>query len=279
MFHLELFSSSIASGATTFAQLTYFTPDNIMPKLNQGAQVLVALPKVMAVMGVGAHMASVRVQAPSFLPLPYPTLGPNNRGTAFESPPRIWDFSSNPFALRPTEELDIFATQNAGAAETEYVAVIMTDGVRVAPPAIRTGPTLNGDGGYFTAHWTASTTLTAGQWSLVAPIFDQPLPAGLYSLIGVRCFSATALFFRMFPAVAPLWRPGGVAVQAYDQLDPVNQRGFQAMNFPGQGWGEWLRFYQNVPPQVEFFSTAADTSEEGFFDLIKVSDATTTGAM
>jgi hypothetical protein len=37
----------------------------------------------------------------------------------------------------------------------------------------------------------------------------------------------------------------------------------------------WLFFYQNVPPQVEFFATGADVAQEGFFDLIYVSTSTT----
>jgi hypothetical protein len=79
----------------------------------------------------------------------------------------------------------------------------------------------------------------------------------------------------MFPAMAPLWRPGGVAVQAYDQLDPVNQRFIPNMSDESLGWGVWLSFYQNVPPQVEFFSTAADTTEEGWFDLLYVNNTVT----
>jgi len=279
MFHSELFTSAIASGATSRAQVNYSTKDYVLPPLNNGMQVSALLPFLMAVCGIGAHLDEVQIQAPSMQPLPYPNLNPNNRSSGSESPPRFWDFSGAPFPLRPTEELDIYATQDSGSSETEYVLVTLSDGQRVAPPPIRTAPTINGNGGYFSAHWTASTTLTAGAWTQVQPTFDYPLPAGLYSLIGARVYSATALFFRMLPATSPLWRPGGLAVRAYDSLDPVNQRGFQQVFFPGQGWGEWLRFYQNVSPSIELFATSADTAEEGWFDLIKVSDATTTGAI
>jgi|SRR5580658_716712 hypothetical protein len=279
MFHLELFQSSIATGANTFAQVTYNTTDNVLPKLNNGIQVSPALPYLLAVAGVGAHMVHVRAQAPSMLPYPYPALSPNNRGSAFESPPRIWDFSQAPIPLRPTEELDIYATQNSGSSETEYVGVIFSDGTltplptAVNPPGIITNP--YGPGRFFSVHWTASTTLTAGAWTQVQPTFDQALPAGYYGMIGARTYSATALFFRMFPAMAPLWRPGGVAVQAYDQLDPVNQRGFQQGYPTKMGWGMWLSFYQNVPPQVEIWATSADTAEEGWMDLVYLGTQTT----
>jgi hypothetical protein len=272
MFHMELFSSSIATGANTFGQVTYFTPDNILPKLVNGLQVSPDIPFLMMVAGASANLVHVRAQSNSMLPFPYPTLSPNNRGATFESPPRIWDFSLYPFPLKPTEEFDIFATQNAAGAQTVYVGVQFTDNKKtpipatINPQAIATSPATPGR--YFTAHWTAATTLTAGQWSLVQPNFDQALYAGFYGLLGARVFSAGALFFRLYPAMGPKWRPGGIAVQAYDQLDPPNQRGYDASDGTFTPWDVWLSFYQNVPPQVEIFSTTADTAEEGWFDLI-----------
>jgi len=280
MFHLELYSSSIAtSGANTFQQLTYFTPDNILPKLVNGAQVSPDLPFLHSVFGVGAHLVHVRPQANSMLPFPYPALSPNNRGTAFESPPRAWDFSKLPLALKPTEEFDVFVTQNSGGAETEYVAVQFCDGpgtpvsVAINPATLTQNPATPGR--FFSVHWTASTTLTAGAWTQVQPAFDQALYAGSYALVGARTFSATGLFFRLFPSMGPKWRPGGICAQSYDQMDIYNQRLINSFGPPGAGWGQWLWFYQNVPPQVEFFATAADTAEEGWFDLVYLGPTTT----
>ena len=279
MFHAELFSSSINTGANTFLQVTYFTPDNILPKLVNGMQVSPDVPFLMFVAGVGADLVHVRAQANSMLPFPYPTLDPNNRGTAFESPPRAFDFSSMPIPLKPTEEFDIFASQNKGSAETVYVLAMFSDGqrtpipVQVNPPGIRDSPAIPGR--FFTAHWTATTTLTAGGWTQVQPAFDQALYAGYYALVGARAYSATGLFFRMFPAMGPKWRPGGVCVQAYDQMDPYNQRYIPNYGVTPGGWGVWLTFFQNVPPQVEFFATAADTAEEGWFDLVYLGPQTT----
>jgi len=279
MFHVELFTSSIATGANTFAQLTYFTPDNILPKLVNGMQVSPDLPFLMYVAGVGANLVHVRAQANSMLPFPYPALSPNNRGSGFESPPRIWDYSVAPIPLKPTEEFDIFATQNSAGAQTEYVLAAFSDAnpmalpVTVNPMGIRDSPAMPGR--FFSAHWTASTTLTAGQWTQVLPAFDQALYAGYYALVGARCFSATGLFFRMFPAMGPKWRPGGICVNAYDQLDPFNQRYKNGWSQTITPWGVWLTFFQNVPPQVEFFATAADVAEEGWFDMVYLGPQTT----
>src|SRR6266851_17376 len=141
MFHLELFSSSIATGANSFAQVTYFTPDNILQKQVNGMQVSVDLPYLMAVFGVSANLVHVRAQSNSMLPFPYIALSPNNRGAAFESPPRTWDYSPNPLPLKPTEEFDIFATQNSGAGQTVYVACLFCDGP-LKPLGINVNPTM-----------------------------------------------------------------------------------------------------------------------------------------
>lgn len=283
MFHLETFSSSIAtSGASTFQQLTYVAADSILQRLVNGVQVSMQLPYLKAILGVGAHLCYVRAQAPSMLPLPYVTCGPNNRGAAFESPPRIWDLTSSPIPLRLTEEFDIFVTQNSGGAETEYVAVLFTDNQNTPPPPVTTTVTTNGNGRFFSLHGVASATLTAGAWTNVPAssfTFDQPFPAGLYALVGARAFSATGLFFRMFPQYNPLWRPGGACVQAYDQMDPFNQRYLPEYGPTGYGWGQWLQFFSNTPPGVEFFATAADVAQEIVLDCIKISDTTIQGTM
>lgn len=282
MFHSELFSSSIAtSGAGTFQQLTYVSSDAVLSKQNNGIQVSIELPNIMFAAGIGTHLANIRLQANSMLPLPYISLAPNNRGGTTESPPRVWDFSRSMIPLIPTEEMDVFVTQNSGGAETEYVLVTFSDG-KMAPVPIAVNPprTMNlipPTGRYISARWTASTTLTAGGWTQVQPTFDQALLAGYYALVGARTMSATALFFRMFPQVSPLWRPGGIAVQSYDQLDPPNQR-FMQQGYPtAMGWGTWLTFYQNTPPSVEIFATSADTAEEGEFDLIYLGGQVTQG--
>lgn len=281
MFHLELFSSSIASGANTFAQINYVKSDNVLAPLNNGVQVSPQLPFLHSVFGVGSHMVEVRAQANSMLPFPYYTLSPNNRGSAFESPPRAWDLSRFPVGLKPTEEFDIYGTQNSGSGETQYVAVQFCDGpvqpylANVNPQSLTTNS--YSPGRFFIAHWTATTTLTAGAWTQVQPTFDQSLPAGYYALLGARTYSATGLFFRMFPAMAPLWRPGGACVQAYDGMDIANQRYAPAYSFMPSGWGVWLNFYQNVPPQVEVFATSADTAEEGWWDVVYLGPQVTQG--
>jgi hypothetical protein len=272
-FHSEAFQSSIASGANTFAQVNYVKTGALLVAAGaNGMQVSFELNKLAFVAGVSANLVHIRPQASSLTVFPYMTLSPNNRGTAFENPPRVWDLFNQPLPLLATEEFDIFATQNAGAAQTPAIFCQFSDGP-VLPrsfPIFPMGSERNRrvPGMFLIAHATASTTLTGNAWTAVTPAFDQTLPAGFYALLGMRAFSASGLWARIAPAMGAKWKPGGIAVQAYDQFDTPGQRAIPLMGYVVAPWGVWYQFYQNVPPNVEFFATAADTAEEIWFDLL-----------
>jgi hypothetical protein len=264
-FHLEQFTATIANSTNgaTLVQLTSVF-NGVVPTLNSGFQVpqstdgSAPLSSLGLVAAVSAHLVRVRMQTPRWAPYPYPDLSPQNRGTAFESPPRIWDFMANPMPMTPTDELDMFAAQNHSTTEAVYGAVIFTDGMsRPIPP-----------GRLFQARWTSSTTLTAGAFTPVPITLDIALPAGMYALVGASVFSATGLFFQMLPATGPVWRPGGICVQAFDSFQPAGQRALGWMPSPYMGWGTWMTFRQNTPPQVNVFATSADTAQIGWLDLV-----------
>lgn len=278
-FHMEYFRSSLASGATDVLQQVTFVSSGVLAPSGNGVQVSAALSKLHSLFGFGANMENISPQAASMLPLPYPNLASNNVGTAMNSPAAVWDFSRSPKPLRPTEQFNIFASQISGGAETETVFVQFTDGIVTPAPALATAPALNGNGMLTTVHATATTTLTANAFTQVTPILDLPLPAGFYALVGARVMSAKAIAFRLAPINEPLWRPGGTAVQAATDLDYPGQRFINNLTGTMSHWGVWLTFFQNTVPNVQIFSTAADTKEDMWFDLIKISDITTSGAL
>jgi hypothetical protein len=277
---LEVFRSSLASGVTDVLQeVTYVAAGAILAPSALGVQVSAYLNKLNAIWGLGANLENISPQAASMLPLPFPNFAPNNIGTAIESPAKYWDFSRAPKVLRPTETLNIFASQTSGGAETETVFVEFTDGIITNAPPISNTPAINGNGMFTVAHATATATLTANAFTQVTPILDNPLPAGTYALVGARVMSAKALAFRMKPIAEPLWRPGGVGVQSPDQFDPPGQRFLNPLTGVMSHWGQWLTFFQNTVPNVDIFSTAADTKQDFWFDLIKLSDVVTANAL
>ena len=277
---LEAFRSSLASGVTdVLQQVTYISAGAILAPSAFGLQVSAALSKLHSIFGVGANLENISPQAASMLPLPYPNLAPNNIGVAIESPAKVWDWSRAPKPLRPTETFNIFASQTSGGAEEEAVFVQFCDGNIIPAPALASGPAINGNAMFTTAHATATVTLTANAFTQVTPILDLPLPAGTYALVGARVMSAGALAFRMKPINEPLWRPGGVAVQAADQLDAPGQRFMNPLTNAISHWGVWFTFFQNTVPNVDIWSTSADTKEDIWFDIIKLSDIVTANAL
>jgi len=70
---------------------------------------------------------------------------------------------------------------------------------------------------------------------------------------------------------------GGAAVQAATALDFPGQRYINNLTGAISHWGVWLTFFQNTVPTVQIFSTAADTKEDFWFDVIKISDIVTGG--
>ena len=276
----EAFQSALASGVTNvLQQVTYIHQGAILAPSGNGLQVSAFLSKINSIFAVGATLENVSPQAASMLPIPYPNLAPNNIGTAIETPAKFWDFSRAPKPLRPTETFNIFASQTSGGSEDETVFVEFTDGNIAPAPAIASGPAINGNGMVTSAHATATTTLTANAYTQVTPILDLPLPAGTYALVGARVMSAGALAFRMKPINEPLWRPGGVAVQAPDQLDPPGQRFINPLTGVMSHWGVWFTFFQNTVPNVDVWSGSADTVEDFWFDIIKLSDIVTANAL
>lgn len=277
---MEAFRSALSSGTTdVLQQVTYISAGAILAPSANGLQVSANLSKLFGLFGVGAHLENISPQAASMLPLPYPNLAPNNIGTAAESPARFWDYSRNPLPLRPTETFNIFASQTNGSSEAEAVFCIFTDGQTTTLPGLATVPGINGNGMFRSIHATATTTLTANAFTQVTPVLDLPLPAGMYALVGARVQSAGCLAFRMKPINDPLWRPGGVGTQTADQLEAPGQRFINPLTGTISHWGVWFTFFQNTVPNVDVWSTGADTKEDFWFDVIKISDVVTAGAL
>lgn len=251
-FHLEAYSSSIATGTSPLLQINA-VPSNIYPKTGQGFLVQQLNQILMASMQ-GAGAIRGQLQSASLRQNPFIDIAPANRGTVFESPVRFADFSDATLSVRSNEELDVFATQNSGGAAVQTVGLWFCDGPM---PPMR--PTSN-----LTVHATAAATLTALTWTPVTFALDQSLDPGTYAIVGARCLSATGLLFRVIPnSMNQTYRPGMTMVQAYDGLDhPYARNGVL---------GPWVQFATTALPQFELFATSADTAEELWLDLIQVS--------
>jgi len=251
MHHTSAYQSTIANDGLLH-QLQSI-PDSILPTSGMGL-LSNALAYIMAVFYVGANQTRGQFQAPSLRDYGNLDTQPINIGTVVENPPRLDDFSMKMIPAAVSEEWDMFAAQNnAMANEIETGFLFSSDG-NIAPVPPKK---------IVQIHWSASITLVKNTWSMIQMTMAQPLAAGTYALVGARCLSAGCLAFRFVPTggvSATTNRPGGVGVQAEDQLDwPRQRRG---------GWGTWLQFTNVTLPSIEVFSLSNDTSEEGDIDIV-----------
>jgi len=115
-------------------------------------------------------------------------------------------------------------------------------------------------------HWTAATTLTATAFTAITPIFDNGIPSGTFAIVGSRQLSAGALYHRYIPRGGLPYRPGFPSSQAQDGYAFSGDR--YTDDIPNQGIV--LQFNNVTIPQIEVFSVSADTTEEGYIDMIQV---------
>lgn len=251
MIQISAFTASIPNTAAD--QQLIAVADGLIPTRDNALVVPPSMPRVMAIMFFGTNLSVAKLKPASYRRfgdywvLPYTNVSPS-AGAQLS----YVDLSDNPVAgppliLDPQEELPAYGQQGSAGAQQAYAAVIFSE----ASVKRHTGR-------FFTVRGTATQTLVPNTWSVVSPIMDTGLPAGRYNLVGMRVKSAGGLFFRAV-IVQQFNRPGAFCVQ--------NDTSFEATNQRHGGWGLWGNFDHLTIPNVEIFSTTADTSETIWFDL------------
>jgi|SRR5579872_861401 len=251
--HLALYSALIASASVN--QTLAAIGDPIMAPAGNGLLVSPDVNKLLRVISVGNILVRAGLTSASIREfIAQYDFSPVNVGTILESPLRMGDVKETPFTLTGGEELDVVVTNSAATSTRTTVAVIVGD-----------GPIVPAKGQIFSVHWTTTQALAAAAFQNFTPTLDNGLPSGQFALVGARVRSATGLFFRIIPRGGGPFRPGGPMYQAADDGGPMNW-------FRNGEMGEWMRFSNTTPPQVECFAISADAanSVDGYFDLIQV---------
>ena len=156
------------------------------------------------------------------------------------------------YIFDPTEDVSLRVTVGGAAAEDIVGVLQLWDGNEPAIP--------NGEIRMVRA--TASVTLTAFKWTLVTPTFDEQLEAGTYALIGFLPISAGCIAARVI-LPGQVYRPGvmGFAGTETDALKASRNDIFEKHLYGV--------FDHKNPPQFEFLSSSADTSEVIYMLLVK----------
>jgi hypothetical protein len=165
--------------------------------------------------------------------------------------PGVADYRGNPLRIKGLEEIAVEATHTtAGGA-------VSTIGLWIADKPIMPAP----QGDVFTLRGTATTTLTANAWSLLAITWQDSLPAGNYACVGLQVQGATAKLARMI-FEDQINRPGCLGqTNVADNSHPIFRMG---------GLGTFGRFTSNRMPNVEVLAGAADTVQEIYMDIVRI---------
>lgn len=204
----------------------------------------------------GATLSRVRINAPKFRTVNRPMIRPIEQAANPSSRPIIDEKWRHPIMYNATEPIAMLFSN--GAAETDWVLATFGDGNRNAPP-----------GDLYTARFTSTYTQVANAWT-AAPniVFDDTLPTGQYSIVGVDSFAAGGIGLRLvflgppLPATPANVRPG---------IPLPTANGSQSTRYTRRGYlGEFGRFVNTALPTIETLMTAATTNPEGYVDLVKV---------
>lgn len=199
---------------------------------------------------IGASISRARIDAPSLRAYSPPVLPYVDVGTTPSSLPPLNDFIDLGLVLRGDEEVQ-FQTSNSLAAGSErHFAVICVSDTQVAPA--RTPE--------FWVRATGNTTLNPNVWSLVTLTFSTTLPVGRYRIVRFIARSASGIVARL---VIPgqLDRPGIICQGSIS--------GQPHLYFQGGRYGDFGVFTSTTPPAVEMIASAADTTQEFFFGLVR----------
>jgi len=242
------FSESVDSA--TLTELAALSDQHIT---TSGDDVLVPefAPKVAAVGMIGATITQGQLTAPSLRERSLLDIRPLNVGAEPLGRRAFYETWKKPIELEPGEGLRALAAEGAAGAEQETALVWLMDEITPMP-----------EGEIEVIRATSSVTLSAYAWTLCDLTLTQQLRAGRYSIVGMRAESAGAIAARLvIPGSA--FRPGTSAYDAASDEQPAE--------FRNGGLGSWGEFDHRFIPQVEFLSVSADTSEEVYLDVIKLS--------
>jgi hypothetical protein len=196
-----------------------------------------------------ASLARAEIQSPSLRVRTNLDIEPIHQGLVWGNPSEINLWPDAPVPLVANESLNAFVQSDPAAPVVHEAFVWLSDGAQ-SPVT----------GNIFTIRATAAITLVAGTWVNGNLTFNQVLPSGRYSVVGMRARGANLVAARLvFPGLAV--RPGVLAVNTIGGVDPYWPR-FGRM-------GAWGEFDNTVPPTLDALGVT-DTAQTVLLDLIQV---------
>lgn len=248
MIHLACYNSLVSAGGTN-SDISAITDQALT--ISNGHYVLTENARLTAAYAQGENILRARVNTPKLRATSLPYIEPVNRATGPGDLPPFVSYGPYALGLDPIDEIAFETSNDLGAGtERHYIGAWFKFGERPVP----TGPA-------FTVRATSSFTATANAWTAGAFTLDQVLPAGRYSVVGVRVVGTNLLFGRLiFPS--QVIRPGTIASASEADQD-FNLARFGSL-------GELGQFDSIAQPQLEVLATGANSAQTCYMDIIRV---------
>lgn len=242
---IGFFTALQAAGATNTALGA--VADQSQTISSNGRFILPQRMQVRGALALSANLTAARINAPSLRGLFLPAIYPGNVGATVGSPTEIYDPDDAGPWIQPNEELALETSNNAGVPVLVMGAMFLADRIDPVPP----GP-------QYVLLATASVTNVAGAWVFGALTFDQVLPTGEYTVVGMRCAAPATLAARLvFPGYTN-YRPGVICDAVY---------GNKQINAPW--WdgrmGILGKFRNTAQPSAEFLGITAGAQTPSLF--------------
>jgi hypothetical protein len=202
---------------------------------------------------VGEAVQRARLNSPSFRLIALPEIYPLKVTAEQGTNPVLMLPSWQSMSIPRNDETGIDVS-HGGAGANDVFAALWVTGQFVPAPS---GPV-------YTMRATATLTLTAGTWVGGTLAFDQVLPYGRYTVVGMQATVGDAMYARLtFPGNVQ-FRPGVPVVEAVGSY--VNPQQFRFGAF-----GSFGTFDSTAQPGIEVLGHTAG-AEAGVYllDLIKV---------
>lgn len=250
MFNLAAFYKSQANGVT-YDALTAVT-DQALTVSSNGRYIFPANQKILAAHVTGINVSAARFNSPSLRSFVLPEIDPVNVAATIPTRPPIVVYGDGGPGILRNEEFTVETSRAGADAQPVTAGVWLTDSIKPAPK----GP-------QFTLVASTTITLVQGAWTLGTLTFNQTLPAGEYTVVGMRCVIGDAIFARLvFPGMNQ-YRPGCTVDRTYTEFT-------QPDYFRRGAMGLWGKFISTAQPNVEVFGLIAG-AETGavYLDVIK----------
>jgi len=252
LFHTSVYTVSSSAGAQADVDMPASTDPAVT--IVNGHPIFESNVQAVAAYGTGdASLTQLKLSTPKLRATSVYSIQPLDVAAAPTNGTPFDELFRRPLQLNQIDENQLLVTNTVpGGATPLYGAVWFHNGVMNTPP-----------GDMFEIVFTATITSVANNWVSGAITLATPLPAGVYSVIGMSAWCTAGLFGRLiFPSQS--WRPG-IIMQA-------TAAGVTTRYMRYGRLGEYGRFNSFAQPNFDLYaSTAGSKSVTGWLQIVRTS--------